>query len=237
MAHLLGGALQGRVGVLRLRRDLFCGLRHRRRCAELLARRQGDLFDLGDDVVDVVTDRGDLLGRFGRVGCAATYGVERALHVLDGLARFTVHAFDHAGDLHRRLAGALGELAHFIGDDGEAAPLLTGASGFDRGVEGQKVGLVGDFLDHADDAADFLGTLAEAVEHGRERFDLLRRFAGFIGDAAHGGDRGEREGVGVFGELVGVLRAVGDVRDADGDFLDRGGILGGQFGQTLRVVR
>ena len=61
------------------------------------------------------------------VECAVpAHGIQRALHILDGLARFAMDAFDHAGDLHRGLARALGELAHFIGHHG-GAPLFAGA--------------------------------------------------------------------------------------------------------------
>ena len=40
--------------------------------------------------------------------------------------------------------GLLGQLADFLGDDGEAAALLAGAGGLDRGVEREQVGLLGD---------------------------------------------------------------------------------------------
>ena len=43
--------------------------------------------------------------------------------------------------------GALGQLAHLVGDHGETAPGFSGAGSLDRCVEGQKIGLVGDFLD------------------------------------------------------------------------------------------
>ena len=48
------------------------------------------------------------------------------------------------GDGRRR---RLGELAHLVGDDREAAALLAGAGGLDGGVERQQVGLVGDRRD------------------------------------------------------------------------------------------
>jgi hypothetical protein len=68
----------------------------------------------------------------------------------------------------------VGELAHFVGDDRETAAGFTGTSRFDGGVERQEVGLVGNFLDQLDDAADFLGTALQA-EH---LFQSLARVAG-----------------------------------------------------------
>ena len=61
------------------------------------------------------------------------------------------------GDLAGGGLGLLGELADLLGDDGEAAALLAGAGGLDRGVERQQVGLLGDAGDRVDDAADPLG--------------------------------------------------------------------------------
>jgi hypothetical protein len=49
-------------------------------------------------------------------------------------------------------AGAFGQLAHFVGDHGEAATGFTGPCGFDRGVERQQIGLFRDLLDDTDNA-------------------------------------------------------------------------------------
>ena len=64
---------------------------------------------------------------------------------------------DQRRDLRRGGLGLLGELADLLGDDGEAAALLAGAGGLDRGVEREQVGLLGDAGDRVDDAADLLG--------------------------------------------------------------------------------
>ena len=44
----------------------------------------------------------------------------------------------------RGLLGLLGQLADLLGDDREAAALLAGARGLDRGVQREQVGLLGD---------------------------------------------------------------------------------------------
>ena len=58
-------------------------------------------------------------------------------------------------DFVRRLAALLGELAHLIGHDGEAATMLPGARRLDRRVEREQVGLICDGLDRAREANHF----------------------------------------------------------------------------------
>ena len=58
------------------------------------------------------------------------------------------------------LLGLLGQLADLVGDDREAAALLAGAGGLDRGVERQEVRLLGDGGDRVDDPADLARTCA-----------------------------------------------------------------------------
>ena len=75
------------------------------------------------------------------------------------------------------LLGLLGELAHLLGDDREAAALLAGAGGLDRGVERQQVRLLGDAGDRVDDAADLLGhrRRARSIALGDGRRTRARR--------------------------------------------------------------
>ena len=63
------------------------------------------------------------------------------LHGGDGFADGLLDALDERGDLLGGQAGAFGQFADFIGDDGKALALLTGAGGFDGGIERQQVGL------------------------------------------------------------------------------------------------
>ena len=97
----------------------------------------------------------------------------------DGAAGLLLDAFDHGGDFFRGLASVLGEAADFTGDDGETATLLTGAGGLDGGVEGEEVGILGDFADDGDDFADFLRARVELPHEGVDGF-------GCSGDVVHG---------------------------------------------------
>ena len=92
--------------------------------------------------------------------CLASDGA-RARH-LDRVGRLLLHLADDLADLLGRLHRALGELAHLVGDHREAAAGLAGARRLDGGVQGEQVRLVGDLLDHLEDAPDLLRALAEA---------------------------------------------------------------------------
>ena len=61
------------------------------------------------------------------------------------------------------LLGALGQLAHFVGHDGETAALLSCARGLDCRIERQQVGLLGDLADLARHRADGGGRIDEGV--------------------------------------------------------------------------
>src|SRR5579871_3200855 len=64
----------------------------------------------------------------------------------DGFDRSVGVALDggnFAADVFGGLSGLLGEFLHFVGDHGEPLARFTSASGFDGGVESEKVGLFG----------------------------------------------------------------------------------------------
>ena len=91
--------------------------------------------------------------------------MRRALvHVLDGLARFFLNALNQFGNFLGGLRGLFGQLADFVGDDRKAQAVLAGAGGFDGGVQGQQVGLLGEIVDDLDDLADIVGALAERAD-------------------------------------------------------------------------
>ena len=69
-------------------------------------------------------------------------------------------------------ARALGQVAHFLGHHGEALAGLAGAGRFDRGVEGQQVGLEGDLVDGLDDLGGLVADCLDLVDG--------------VGHAAHG---------------------------------------------------
>src|SRR5450432_1970928 len=75
-------------------------------------------------------------------------------------AGFALNALHHLRNFFRCGGGAFGELTNFIGDDCEAASLFTRACRFNRGVQRQQVGLIGDVVDHADNVPDLIGALA-----------------------------------------------------------------------------
>ena len=123
----------------------------------------------------------------------------RALvHVVDSFARLLLDALDQVGNFLGGLRGFFRELADFLGDDGESKAVFAGARRFDRGVERQQVGLLGEIVDHFDDLADVVGALSENVDDfGRS----LNRMAGAVetlGGLVHRG----HAGAGLFARTV-----------------------------------
>jgi hypothetical protein len=137
-------------------------------------------------------------------------------------AGFVEDGRNGGGDFLGGQRGTFGQLAHLIGNDGKTAPLLAGPGRLDGRIEGQQVGLVGNFADDPDDAGNLLRTLAQRLDqHGRfgdVGGDTLQFVHGAIHDiASSGGDL-----LGLFGNLGCLVGVVGHVRDADRQLLDRG---------------
>ncbi|MNF79130.1 hypothetical protein D3C84_613360 [compost metagenome] len=70
----------------------------------------------------------------------------------------------HLDNLQRRLTGARREAAHFIGYHRKPAPVLSGTGRFDRRVERQQVGLIGNAANGLHDGADDVGLFAHGVD-------------------------------------------------------------------------
>src|SRR5882724_2720451 len=137
----------------------------------------GDLFDIGTNFFCGAAlgrggcgDGGDHgsggfggLDDFAQGGAGAGGGFDAefdllgaGLHDLHGGLRFGLDALNHLSNFFGSATGALGEFADFVGYNRKATALLTGAGGFDGGVEGEKVGLVGNIIDGADDFANLV---------------------------------------------------------------------------------
>ncbi len=86
----------------------------------------------------------------------------------------------------------VGQPAHLLRHDREAAAVLAGAGGLDRGVEGQQVGLGRDLLDQVDEVGDRLREPGQLLHlPGRGAHDLAhveQRLArgGHVGPVARG---------------------------------------------------
>ncbi len=121
---------------------------------------------------------------------------------------------------------ALCQVAHFVGHDGEAGPGLTGAGGFDGGIEGEDVRLEGDLVDVLKDLGNVLAGGFDGVHRREERFDSL--------GAGVGGLAGLDGGfLGVDG-IVGVaLGHAGHFFEGRAGFLEAGGLFTRALSQGL----
>ena len=114
-------------------------------------------------------------------------------------------------NFQRRLLGALGQVAYFVGNHGETAALLAGTRRFHRRVQRQQIGLEGDIVDHADDVRDL----------GRGALDAGHGVDGLPGDGATGLRRLHR----IIGDARRLARGVGGGLDRDG-LTKQGNIIG-----------
>jgi hypothetical protein len=110
--------------------------------------------------------------------------LEALADLLQNLRRPVEHAARGLGtSAHavRRLRALLGQLAHFVGHDGEPAPVDPGAGGFDRGVERQEVGLVRDRRDRVGEALDFLRGVPQRRHLGGALSDVRPELGQLLG--------------------------------------------------------
>src|SRR5690606_33606974 len=125
--------------------------RRRRRLLRALAALHRDRVDLLNALRDL-DGRGALLLRGSDNAAERVARLARVLHAALDLLRARLHAArrvlglaldlaDARAHLLGGLCGALGELAHFVGDHREPATVLTRARRLDRGVEREKVRL------------------------------------------------------------------------------------------------
>jgi len=75
------------------------------------------------------------------------------------------------------LLGAVSQLAHFVCHHRETAPMFTGTSRFDGGVQGQQIGLIGYRADDLDDAIDLPRVIGQAQHHRIAGLHLLGQLA------------------------------------------------------------
>jgi hypothetical protein len=98
-------------------------------------------------------------------GRRADHAVQRD-HATRGFLGLLGNRAHHGADLVGRFAGAMGQLAHFAGHHGKAAPVFAGARRFDGRVQGQQVGARGNLGNDFGNAGDRLRFLLQ-FDHGR----------------------------------------------------------------------
>ena len=161
-------ARAGRLLLGRARDLLGAFLRFRRRPFGFERRAQHLLAPLRNSphvlptIFEGLDDRGRRLGfRRGRL-CRLRHRADDAAHID---LNFPRQSFDFLGTL----VGRLGQRANLVGDHRKAPSVIAGARGLDRGVQGEKIGLVGDATDCLCDLADISRATLQL------RYDFNRR--------------------------------------------------------------
>src|SRR5690606_9598863 len=89
---------------------------------------------------------------------------------------FLLDGFGELLHFPRAAVGSFRQRAYFIRHHSEAAPVLTSTGGFNRRIQREQVGLVGDAADHAGDLSDVARTTVEFFDE-QHRFGLALRAA------------------------------------------------------------
>jgi hypothetical protein len=104
---------------------------------------------------------------------ARSHGADGVAHLGDGV----LGVADEFADLLVEAGGALGQIAHFFGDDREAATGFAGTRGLDRSIEREQIGLIGDRLDVAEQVEDRI----ELAHHLVDLADRRRALPAHLG--------------------------------------------------------
>ena len=109
------------------------------------------------------------------------------------LGGLTNSPFDFTCGFLGRLRAALGQVANFFGNDGKPHACFPCASGFDCGIQGENIGLKGDFINGLDDFGD---VVTGNFDRGHSRIH-----------GAYIADTFIRCRAGLFGQVVGLSHA------------------------------
>ncbi len=191
----------------------------------LLLDGRGNLDTHFADLVDPTIDALQRARRLFRLLDAVHGLLTAALHDLHRLACAALQRGDHAVDLLSRLLGPRCQVAHLVGDHGEAAALFTRACRLDGGIEGQQVGLLGNAADDVQHLGDVVAVHLQFVDHLTGLLDVQRQLAdGGTGAIDHLG-AGRGFAIGTAGGFGGALCVAGHLLHADCHLVDRGGDL------------
>src|SRR6185437_6927501 len=122
------------------------------------------------------------------------------------------------------------------GDNRETKPVFSGACGFNGGVQGQEVGLLGEIVNDFDDFADIVGALSQHVNDFARRLDGNVDFVQSVGRFLHGGDAAVHFFTGAVGNIQQHFRGVGDALNGSNHLVDGCGSLAYARSLYLRAL-
>ena len=133
----------------------------------------------GDDALHLARQLHQLLHVCRRFCAALTVLVgagRQKIHRLLGRRRVLENVGDQRFNLLGRFRRPLGQFPDLIRHDREASPGFTGTRRFDRGIQGQQIRLVGNFMNQLNNRTDLISLLGKG-------FHLFRGDCGIFGQA------------------------------------------------------
>ncbi len=113
-------------------------------------------------------------------------------------------------------------LRNLVGNDGKAASLFASTGSFDRGIERQQVGLVGNLANHVGNRGDLLRLLAKFVDRARRGVDYFGDRLHRVGRTAHDLPASHRRLACLFRSGVDRVRTARNALNRRRQLLDRG---------------
>ena len=141
--------------------------------------------------INLCDHAGDFLQRAAEVAAQGKPFIHNAgalFHVVHRFAGFFLDALDQLRNFACGLGRFFCQLTHFISNYGKSQAMFTGARGFNRGIERQQVGLLGQIVNHLNDLADVVGALSQDRDDLRRRTDCRVDTVQAIRGLFHGGD-------------------------------------------------
>ena len=191
--------------------------------------------DFGGRGLLLLQDGGNFVHALVHVGDLRADGLDEAVGAVDGrLAMLhgaagavdgafddihaTLERGDAVGNVLCRAGRLVGERFHFRGDDGKTLSGLARAGGFDSGVERQKIGLVGNRLDHRQDGRDLFGGFVQFGQAPRTVVGRACDLGDRGGGAGHGLDALVHRAIGFLGQFGGAIGIGGNLVDRGDQF-------------------
>ena len=180
-------------------------------------------------------------------GLNATQSISGAFDEVDTVLNLLVGTCDKLIDFPSGIRGALRQSTNLGSNDSETTSGISRAGSFDAGIEGKKIGLEGDIINHGGNFVDLMRAVFQTTHSFNSLFHDDRAIRGFFGGGLRkrlrvggfGGDGMKRlcqilYGMGNFSQCGGLtFCSGGKVIRGSGDFARLGLNIAGMFAHVM----